>query len=185
MTRFSNYIHGALTGQLCDEDGNCAPDNGEELKEMFYVQRDARFRGVEGHAEIELLQGPAGDLHIELLGDTVRATLSDGGGHVPRMPPFHIGGGLSWQSERFDARVTIKYAGRQDRLAAEESVTRAFTNVDAQFAVRPWAAHPGIEIALAGRNLTDSAQRNAVALNKDEVIMPGRDVRIMVRARFD
>jgi iron complex outermembrane receptor protein len=101
------------------------------------------------------------------------------------MPPFHIGGGLSWQSERFDARVTIKYAGRQDRLAAEESVTSAFTNVDAQFAVRPWAAHPGIEIALAGRNLTDSAQRNAVALNKDEVIMPGRDVRIMVRARFD
>jgi iron complex outermembrane receptor protein len=185
MTRFNNYIYGALTGRFCDEDGNCAPDNGEELKEMFYVQRDARFRGAEGHAEVELLQSVAGDLHLDLLGDVVRATLANGGGNVPRIPPYHVGGGLSWQSERLDARVTVKYAGRQDKLAATESVTKAFTNVDAQIALRPWAAYPGVEFALIGRNLTDSSQRNAVALNKDEVIMPGRDVRLMVRARFD
>ncbi len=185
VTRFNNYIYGALTGQFCDEDGNCAPDNGEELKEMFYVQRDARFRGAEAHAEIELLQSSAGDLHIDLLGDVVRATLSNGGGNVPRIPPYHVGGGLSWQSPRFDARVTVKYAGKQDKLATSESVTKAFTNVDAQIALRPWVAHPGIEFALIGHNLTDSSQRNAVALNKDEVIMPGRDVRLMVRARFD
>ena len=184
MIRFENYIHGALTGQFCDEDGNCAPDNGEELQQMFHVQRDARFRGVEGHAQIELLQGQAGDLHFELLGDIVRATLA-GGGNVPRIPPFHIGGGLSWQSEHFDARVTVKHAGRQEKLAVEETVTKAFTNVDAQLAWRPWAARPGIEVSLVGRNLTDSAQRNAVALNKEEVILPGRDVRIMVRARLD
>jgi iron complex outermembrane receptor protein len=37
---------------------------------------------------------------------------------------------------------------------------------------------------LIGHNLTDSTQRNAVALNKDEVILPGRDVRFLVRATF-
>lgn len=185
MTRFSNYIHGALTGAYCDEDGNCAPASGADLAELFYMQRNARFRGVEGHAEIELVQTAAGDLHVELLGDVVRATLDNGGGNVPRIPPFHVGGGLSWQSERFDARVTVRYAGRQDKLATAETVTDAFTNVDAQFAVRPFASLPGIEFALVGRNLTDSTQRNAVALNKDEVIMPGRDIRVMVRARFD
>jgi iron complex outermembrane receptor protein len=42
-----------------------------------------------------------------------------------------------------------------------------------------------VEFALNARNLTDSIQRNAVALNKDEVLMPGRDIRLMVRARFE
>ena len=37
---------------------------------------------------------------------------------------------------------------------------------------------------MVGRNLTDSVQRNAVALNKDDVILPGRDIRVVVRATF-
>jgi iron complex outermembrane receptor protein len=185
VTDFSHYIYGALSGRTCDEDGNCAVGNGEELKELFYVQRDARFRGAEGHAEIELLQVAAGDLHFELLGDVVRATLADGGGNVPRIPPYHVGGGLSWQSPRFDARVTVKYAGRQDKAGAGETGTKGFTSVEAQLALRPWVAYPGVEFALVGRNLTDSTQRNAVALNKDEVLLPGRDLRLLVRARFE
>jgi iron complex outermembrane receptor protein len=184
IMRFDDYIHGALTGNRCDEDGNCAPASGAELKELFYVQRDARFRGAEGHAEIELLQGAAGDLHVELLADVVRATL-DGGGAVPRIPPFHIGGGLAWQSRHLDARVTVKYAGRQDRLAAAETVTGDYLDVGVQFAVRPWLARPGIEFVLLGRNLGDSRQRNAVAMNKDEVLLPGRDLRLLVRATFE
>jgi len=35
-----------------------------------------------------------------------------------------------------------------------------------------------------GRNLTDATQRNAVALNKGEVILPGRRVRLLVRVGF-
>ena len=38
---------------------------------------------------------------------------------------------------------------------------------------------------MVGRNLADSVQRNAVALNKDEVLMPGRDIRLMFRAQLD
>jgi iron complex outermembrane receptor protein len=41
-----------------------------------------------------------------------------------------------------------------------------------------------VEVVLVGRNLTDSTQRNSVALNKDDVVMPGRDVRLLVRAAF-
>ena len=48
----------------------------------------------------------------------------------------------------------------------------------------PFEKSPDIEFALIGRNLTDRLQRNAVSLNKDEVIMPGREVRLMVRAMF-
>jgi hypothetical protein len=44
--------------------------------------------------------------------------------------------------------------------------------------------HAGLELAVVGRNLTNSVQRNAVALNKDDVILPGRDLRVVVRATF-
>jgi iron complex outermembrane receptor protein len=47
---------------------------------------------------------------------------------------------------------------------------------------RPFEKSPDIEIALVGRNLTDEEQRNAVSLNKDEVVLPGREVRLMIRA---
>jgi iron complex outermembrane receptor protein len=184
-TSFNDYIYGALTGNFCDEEGACAPDNGENLKEMFYTQRDAKFRGAEGHAQVELARRGSGDLHLELMADTVRATLDDGGGNVPRIPPYRVGAGLQWQSPQLDAGVNVRYSGRQDKVAAGETETAGFTTVDAQLAWRPWVARPGIEFALVGRNLTDSLQRNAVALNKDEVILPGRDVRLMIRARFD
>jgi len=185
VTRFNNFIYGALTGQTCDEAGDCAVGNGQALKQLFYTQRDALFRGAEGHAEIELLQHGSGDLHLNLLADVVRATLQHGGGDVPRIPPYHLGAGLAWQGQRIDASVFIKYAGRQSDVATSETPTAAFTTVDAQFAWRPWPNHPGVELAVVGKNLADSVQRNAVSLNKDEVVMPGRDIRLMFRARLE
>lgn len=42
-------------------------------------------------------------------------------------------------------------------------------------------AHPGAELAVVAQNLTDDVQRNASALNKDEVVLPGRTVRLVLR----
>lgn len=185
VTDFSRYIYGELTGRTCSEAGDCVEGDAEALTELLYTQRGALFRGAEGHAEIELLQQGAGDLHLELMADLVRARLDGGAGNVPRMPPWRAGAALAWQSARFDARLSLRYSARQDELAAGETPTSSFTNLDAQIAWRPWVSRPGVEFALVGRNLTDSLQRNAVALNKDEVILPGRDVRLVFRARFD
>lgn len=182
---FRNYVHGALTGRRCSDEGDCEAGDAGELAELIYLQRGARFHGAEAHAEIELLQHPRGDLHLNLGGDWVRARLDGGAGNVPRIPPLRIGAGLSWHDARFDAAVFVRYSGAQEKAAAGESRTAAFTNVDAQFAWRPRLARPGLELALVGRNLNDSRQRNAVALNKDEVMLPGRDLRLLLRARLD
>jgi len=185
VSDFRNYIYGELTGRTCSEEGDCVDGDGEELTELLYTQRGARFQGAEGHAEIELLQHALGDLHLNLMADVVRAKLDGGAGNVPRIPPFRLGGGLSWHGERFDASMFIRYSGQQDSTAANETTTGSFTHLDAQFAWRPLLSNPQIELALVGRNLTDSRQRNAVALNKDEVMLPGRDLRLVVRAHFD
>jgi iron complex outermembrane recepter protein len=185
VTDFSNYIYGALTGRSCDEEGTCVDGDAEELKEMHYAQRGALFRGAEGHAEIELLQHGGNDLHLNLLADTVRATLDGNAGNVPRIPPWRVGAGLNWQNKRMDASVSMRYSGRQGKVSAAETPTRGFTNVDAHLAWRPWMERLGTELVLAGHNLTNSVQRNAVALNKEEVILPGRDIRLIFRVAFD
>ncbi|MGH8447142.1 MAG: TonB-dependent receptor, partial [Solimonas sp.] len=172
--KFNDYIYGALTGRTCDDEDNCVVGDSQELKELNYTQLDATFRGAEAKATLGLYQGAAGKLDGELLADYVRATL-DGGGNVPRMPPYHVGGGLNWSRGTVDAGFLLKYAGAQHDTAEAETDTKGFVSLDAQAGWRPLAANPGLEVALVGHNLTDATQRNAVALNKDDVIMPGRD----------
>jgi iron complex outermembrane receptor protein len=183
--RFNNYIFGELTGRSCDEEGTCFDDDDSaDLKELNYTQLGAKFWGAEGKATVGLLDGAAGKLETTLLADYVRAKLDDGAGNVPRIPPYHLGAGLNWTRGPFDAGFLVKYTGRQSDTATAETPTAGFTSIDAQFGWRALASHPGFEVVLIGRNLTDSVQRNAVALNKDGVIMPGRDVRLVMRAEF-
>jgi iron complex outermembrane receptor protein len=183
-TSFSNYIYGQLTGRTCDADGVCVADDSQELRELNYTQVDATFRGGEGKATFALGDTTNGHLQLDLLADVVRATIDHGGGDVPRIPPYHVGLGLHWDGSKFDAGVMVRYSAEQSHVAFAETATDSFTSVDAHFGWRPMPQHAGVELAVVGRNLTDSVQRNAVALNKDDVIMPGRDLRVVVRANF-
>jgi iron complex outermembrane receptor protein len=182
--KFDNYIFGDVTGRTCDEDGVCVEDDSGELKELNYGQLGARFYGAEAKAMFPLAESASGKFSAELLGDVVTAKLDDGAGNVPRIPPYHVGGGLSWEGNSVDAGFLVKYAARQDRTAVAETPTAGFTSVDAHLGWRPSFGNSPVELMLVGRNLTDSTQRNAVALNKDDVLLPGRDVRFLVRASF-
>jgi len=179
-SQFDNFIYGALTGRTCDEDGNCASGGGGEFKELNYGQRGAQFWGLEGKGSYALWSRDGGRLDADLQGDYVRATLA-GGGNVPRIPPYRIGGGLSWVSDAVDASVLALYAGRQTAFGAFDTPTPGYVELNADIAWRPLPAHPGFELALAGHNLTDDVQRDAAAFNKDDVVQPGRDIRLVVR----
>ncbi len=182
--KFSDYIFGQLTGRSCDDEGACVNDDSEELKELLYRQLGATFRGAEAKARFSIAEVGAGALEILTLADYVRATLDNGAGNVPRLPPYHVGAGLTWTGRAVDASFLVKYSGEQTRTAVGETRTPGFTSVDAQIGWKPLAGRQQLEVALVGRNLTDSTQRNSVALNKDDVVLPGRDVRLMVRAAF-
>jgi len=177
---FDNYIFGDLTGRSCDDDGNCVAGDGEELRELLYRQQGAHFRGLEGEATYWLIRTQSGGLQAHVVADYVRATFDDGS-NVPRIPPYRIAGGLNWTSARFDAGFMFTHYGRQDDFGAFDTPTPGYDNLNAHISWRPFAAHPGVEFALVGQNLTDSVQRDAAALNKDVVVMPGRSVRFVVR----
>jgi iron complex outermembrane receptor protein len=181
--RFDDYIFGALTGRTCDDDGNCVAGGSQALKELNYAQTGAKFWGVEGKTTFNVYESAFGTLQAIALADYVRARL-DGGDNVPRISPYHLSGGLTWALDEVDAGVMLRYTGRQEDVAPAETATAGFVSLDAQAAWRPFATSPGIEFALVGRNLTDTEQRNALSLNKDEVLQPGREVRLLARAKF-
>ncbi|HWW25444.1 MAG TPA: TonB-dependent receptor, partial [Caulobacter sp.] len=181
---FDNYIYGALTGRMCDEDGVCEAGGAGELKELNYGQRDANFWGIEAKAFFPLTSVAGGKLSGQVLGDYVRAKFTGGGGDVPRIQPGRFGGGLDWANDRVDASFLVLAVSSQDHVGVADMATDGYTSVDAQVRWRPFKAQPGIELLLVGHNLADETIRNATALNKDSVVMPGRDVRLVLSAKF-
>ena len=157
--------------------------DSRDLKELFYTQVDAKFWGAETKAAIAMLHNDKGTLNAELMADYVRAKTTDGD-NLPRIPPYHVGAGISWIATHLDAGIFAKYTAEQNDVATAETPTAGFTSLDAHLGWTPWTSRPGLEIALVGHNLTASTQRNAIALNKDEVILPGRDVRLTLDASF-
>ncbi|MGC4251378.1 MAG: TonB-dependent receptor [Sphingobium sp.] len=172
---FRNYIYGDLTGRVCDDDGVCAVDGDGDLRELNYRQQNAHFRGLEAEASYDLVKTDHGVFRFNMLGDYTRATLDDGN-NVPRIPPYRIGGGLNWSGDRLDAGFNLIYAGRQNKAGLFDTATPSYVSLDGQIAIRPFPSRPGIELAIVGQNLTDDVQRLATALNKDDVVMPGRRI---------
>ncbi len=179
-TWFRNYIYGDLTGRTCDDDGECVADDSEELREVFYRQQNAHFRGVEAEASYDLIRQGDGVFTARVMGDYTRATLDDGN-NVPRIAPYRIGGGVKWKSPTLDAGMSLIHYGRQNDYGVFDTPTGSYNELNAQIAVRPFKAYPGIEFAVVGQNLSDDVQRYATAFNKDLVVMPGRNVRFVVK----
>lgn len=180
LNSFDNYIYGALTGRDCDDVGVCAFGSGGDLRELNYLQSGATFRGLEGKAAFDIWHSQNGVLQLTLLGDMVRATLA-GGANVPRIPAWRVGGGMSWESDAFDAGFQVIQTGEQNRPGAFDTPTDGYVSVDAHFSWRPFAANRNIQFGLAASNLADEVVRNAAALNKATVAGPGRSIRLTVK----
>jgi iron complex outermembrane receptor protein len=179
---FDNFIYGDLTGRTCEHNGSCAFGGPGDLKELFYRQSGATFWGMEAKTTKVLMQSDSGALMGKLHADYVRATLSDGI-NVPRITPYHLGGGLSWTSDAFDVNTDLTYTGAQNDTGTAETPTKAFFSLEAGLTWRPDVL-TGLALSVSGKNLTDSTQRDAVAINKDEVVLQGRSIQLTARYTF-
>jgi iron complex outermembrane receptor protein len=182
--RFHNYIYGQLTGRLCDDQDVCAVGGSGDLKELNYTQRDARFSGLEGKANIPLWAKGDNKLNLNLLADTLRAKFAGSPGDLPRIQPPRVGGGLEWSGAVLDASFMVMDVAAQNHPGLDETSTPGYTSLDAQIAWKPKLANQDVTLALVGHNLGDALIRNAVALNRDVVVQPGRDVRLVLTTRF-
>jgi iron complex outermembrane receptor protein len=179
-TSFEGFIYGRLTGNSYDEDGTFFPDDSGELRELLYSQQDAHFWGLEGLIHWHVFDGMNGRFGIDAQADYVRATF-DGGGNVPRIPPFRIGGGVFFENQRVELKLSALYHGEQDEVAENETPSASFTTVDASATIQLHEGPGGnVDLVLSATNLTDSVGRNHVSFTKDFVVLPGRTFRLML-----
>ena len=190
-TVFDGFIFKGLTGLKCDATlASCG--GGSELDQVLYRQRNATFYGLELMAEHDIGRMGKGVWGIDGRYDFVHASFDDAeGGNVPRIPPHRAGAGLYYRDLQWLARLGFLHAFDQSRIGVNETPTKGYTLVGADLAytfkldgqgsglgseLGPLV--PEMTIGVKGENLLDDDVRNHVSFRKDEVLQPGRTIRV-------
>ena len=191
-TRFQNFIFKRFTGIGCgDTLDSCGVE--DELDQVAFAQRDATFSGVEISAQWDAFEFGRGVIGIEGQYDYVNAKFS-GGGYVPRIPPQRLGAGIYYRDANWLGRIFALHAFDQDKVASDDvkdTPTDGYTLLNADlsytFALEPANGRisPQMTIGLRGENLLDEDVRNHVSFKKDEVLQPGRTIRLYGVVRYN
>lgn len=171
--RFEDYIFQAATGE--EEDG---------LPIFQYFQADATHWGFELGASATVAKFGEWNVQVDGVADYVRATISDGGGPIPRIPPLRVLAGIEAESDSLDGRVEVEHVFDQDRVAAFETPTDSFTFVNASLTWRPWGRRNPTSLTASVNNLLDVDARRHASFTKDFAPLPGRDFRLGARFSF-
>ncbi len=189
-TKFDGFIFRQLTGETCDATlASCSPGGaGGDLKQVIFDQLDATFYGVELATEYDVAPIWNGLWGVSGQYDFVRAEF-DNGENVPRMPPHRLGGGIYYRDRAWQARTALLHAFRQDEIGLNETPTNGYTLLTAEVSYTltldaRGAIAPQLLIGLKGQNLLDDDVRNSASFKKDEVLLPGADVRVFGSVLF-
>lgn len=187
-TRYAGFIYKRLTGNSCGETfDTCVPGGGEALRQAVFDQKDASFTGAEISGQLDLMPLAGGTFGVDGQYDFVRAKFMDGAA-VPRIPPHRLGGGLYWRDGNWFMRVNLLHAFAQREIAAEETPTAGYNllNATVSYTHRFRTGDPLREmtVGVQGINLLDEEMRNHVSFKKDEVLLPGRNLRFFATLRF-
>ena len=180
-THYDGFITKGLTGVRC---GGTIDTCGieDELDQLLFEQRDARFYGAEVIAQYDIAPIWNGVVGIEGQYDFVNAEF-DNGANVPRIPPHRLGGALYYRDGQWFARAAVLHAFDQDRLAVNETPTDGYTLVSAElsYTTKLDTSHgvsPEFTVGIKGENLADEEVRIHSSFKKDEVLQPGASVRV-------
>ena len=186
-TRYTGFIYKRLTGTLCDDDfASCG--SGDELRQIVYSQQNATFYGAELIGQYDALPIGNGFIGVEGQFDFVRAKFDDGT-NVPRIPPYRLGGGVYLRADGWFARINLLHAFAHTQIAPFETDTPGWNDLRAEVSYTKTldpAVYGASEVTLGlqGRNLLDDDIRNSASFKKDEILLPGRNVRLFLTARF-
>ncbi|MDT7935031.1 MAG: TonB-dependent receptor [Sphingomonadaceae bacterium] len=173
IQKFDGFIYQQQTAAVDADSG---------LPVFQYAQAPARFWGLEGQLTVTLLRRGPSELNVDATADYVNATILNGIGPVPRIPPFRFLGGISYGDRKLNGRIEVETVDRQDRVAPVETVTPAYTLVNASIAWKPAALERlAAQFVLSLNNIGDVDARRATSFLKDFAPLPGRDVRLSLR----
>lgn len=171
------------SGFAPDETDPGIPVDAEILPVFNFVQRDATFIGGELVVRKNLFDAGSFAVSGDVALDVVNAAF-DGPGHPPRIPPRTLTVGIEAENANWTARIEAADTARQDRLADFETETEGFTFLNAGLAFRPYGEGGAWTIRLDGHNLLDEEGRVHSSFLKDDLLLPGRNIRFSVLTSF-
>jgi len=201
-TRYDNYLYLGYTGVV------------RALPVREWKQGDTRMRGLEVEASVRWELSALGNFSLDGFMDKVDVrpvfTMPEGydpfdwppppvtsskwdgeyfrkgldGDYLPRTPVSRAGLGLSWSKQALRASVGAVYHERQNKLAANEVRSEAYTLVDAHAAWQFSAPGGEWEAFLDISNLTDREARPHHSFFRYRAPLSGRAVALGVRLYF-
>ncbi|MYA36407.1 MAG: TonB-dependent receptor [Gammaproteobacteria bacterium] len=170
--QIDDYIFLDLTGEF------------EEQTLARYLQRDARFTGIEGEVFFNVMEGGDSSLSLGVFGDMVNAEF-DTGGYVPRIPASRLGAELRWSGNDWSVNLRATRVNEQEDVAELELPTDGYTLLSLYADYRiDVGEDSSLEVFLRGENLLDEEIRNHVSLLKNYAPEPGRGVIAGVRFEY-
>ncbi len=174
---FENYIFLSSLGPGWEVGG---------LPIFRYIQREARFRGVEWETTFHLLPETSDrQLDLTALLDWVRADDLTATTPLPRTPPLRIGGRLEYEQGPWRVGVELRRAAAMNRIQQTfETATAGFTQLDANLQWTHQWGDRSTTFFVKGANLTNEEIRNHVSVIKDVAPLPGRNVTLGMTVNF-
>lgn len=178
-TTYDDFIYEQETGE--EEDG---------LPVFVFQAANAKLYGFESQTKVHLgatktarLGAIDWDLDAQL--DYVRALLTNGSGDtdLPRIPPLSGLIGIEASTALIDLRAELEYSAAQNKTATFELGTEDYLLWNVYLTLRPFE-DSGLSIELRGTNLTNQDARQHTSFLKDLVPLPGRNIKVALRAEF-
>lgn len=167
---YDNFIEEAPTGEVEDN-----------LPVFQYFQTGAKFHGAELEVGYDAWRGQNQSVRLEGVADYVRGETDLG---VPaRVPPWSLTGRAIWSASNVEAELEVRHVAEQDRVAAFELPTDAYTTVNLRVTIKPFEDKP-LRWFVDGRNLTNEEVREHASFLKDIAPSPGRSIRTGIAWKF-
>jgi iron complex outermembrane receptor protein len=167
-TSYDDYIYEQETDE--EED---------ELPVFQFVGEDADFYGIEALGRVDLFDTGRWQVSADALAEYVRAETDSG--NLPRIPPLSILTGIEASSNAVTLRAEVDWADDQDNTATFERATEGYTLVNL-FARYDFGDQ--IAFSLGIDNLFDQDARQHTSFLKDDLPLPGRNLRFTVSAKL-
>jgi len=165
----NNYIFREPTGEVRDE-----------FPVVKNVGADSVLLGVEAHGDVKL----GGGLTLEMTYDWVQGELKASGQPLPRIPPFRVLGGLTYQKNAFQAGASLQAVSEQTRVYGDETPTPGYVTAKAFTSYSVQAG--GVLHTITARldNATDKLYRNHLNYLKDLLPEVGRSFKLVYAMGF-
>jgi iron complex outermembrane receptor protein len=152
----------------------------EDLPVVNFLSADSKLMGFEAHLDAGLTDS----LWLVLGGDAVRGELRDGGGPLPRIPPYRIWAGLRFEHKGIHLEGEVKNVGEQTRVYGAETPTDGYTVVNAHGSYRITSGRTVHTVTIRVDNVGDELYRNHLSYIKDLTPEMGRSFKLVYGVRF-